>query len=431
MNLTIIRNIILSLFLLLLCIDVAAQQEGDRILAIVGNDVILESDLQYQMQLYARQNQLQSISPVVVQQIFQQMVTEKIILAKAEQDSIEVKDEEINRELEYRIKSLVEQVGSEQRVQEIYGMPLVKIKMTLKDDLIKKMKSDKLRRKKFSSQTKVTDKEVKEFFGEYGDSLPPASKEFEMYHIYVNRKLTDAEKQIAKEKALVILDSIKNGADFSELAKRNSDDKGSAVNGGDLGFAKKGVFVKEFEETLFGLNIDEVSDVVETEFGYHIIKLNEKKGDQYRGQHILISFKKLESSDFETIAFLNSLRDSINGGLLSFEEAAKRYSQEQLTSAKGGYMGFVPEEKLDSNFVDNLSKLGLDEISKPYKTGNDDDKDYGYEIVKIKSTSEPHKLTLENDFDRIKKYATILKENKLYEDWVEELKKSIYVDVKF
>jgi peptidyl-prolyl cis-trans isomerase SurA len=249
-----------------------------------------------------------------------------------------------------------------------------------------------------------------------------------MYHIYLNRKLTEAEKLLAKEKALIILDSIKNGADFSELAKRNSDDAGSAVNGGDLGFARKGVFVKEFEETLFGLDVGEVSGVVETEFGYHIIKLNEKKGDQRKGQHILVSFRKLESSDFETIALLNSIRDSINNGLLSFEDAAKKYSQEQQTAAKGGYMGLVPEEKLDSNYIENLSKLDLNEISKPLRTG--DDKDYGYEIIKIKSISEPHRLTLENDYDRIKKFTVILKENKMYEDWVEELKKSIYVDVK-
>jgi len=427
--LKIIRNIILLLSLLFLYANVPAQQEGDRILAIVGNDVILESDLQYQMQMYARQNQLQSISPAIAQQIFQQMITEKIILAKAEQDSIEVRDEEVNRELEYRIKSLIEQVGSEQRIQEIYGMPLVKIKLTLKDDLIKKMKSDKLRRKRFSSQVKVTDKEVRDFYKQYGDSLPPASKEYEIYHIFMNRKLTSAEKQLARDKAILILDSVKNGIDFSELAKRNSDDKGSAVNGGDLGFAKKGVFVKEFEEALFSMKPEDVSDVIETEFGYHIIKLNEIKGDQRRGQHILVSFQKLESSDFETIALLNSIKDSITGGKLSFEDAAKKYSQEEQTSSKGGYMGFVPEDKLDSNYIESLSKLSLNEISKPIKAG--DDKDYGYEIVKVKSISEPHELTLENDFDRIKKYASILKENKMYEDWVEELKKSIYVDVKF
>ncbi len=406
-----------------------AQKEGDRIIAIVGNDIILESDLQYQMQMYARQNNLTSMSPVIAQQIFQQMLTDKIILAKAEQDSIEVKDDEVNRELDYRLKSLIQQVGSEERIQEIYGMPLVKIRLTLKDDLIKKMMGDKLKRKKFTSQVKVTDKEVREFYENYKDSIPPAPEEFELSHIFKSRKLTEAEKQISKESALKILDSIKAGIDFSDLAKRNSDDKGSAINGGDLGFAKKGVYVKEFEEALYGLDINQVSDIVETEFGYHIIKLTEKKGDQLRAQHILVGFRKLESSDFETIALLNNLRDSINSGAITFEEAAKKYSEDKETGEKGGYIGFIAAEKLDSNYVETIKSLQFDEISKPVKIG--DDQNYGYEIVKVKSKNEPHKLTLETDFDRIKKYATVLKENQKYEEWIEELKKSIYVDIKF
>jgi len=271
------KILFLSLFFLTALNIVHAQKEGDRIIAIVGNDIILESDLQYQMQMYARQNNVTSINPAIAQQIFQQMLTDKIILAKAEQDSVIVKDEEVNKELDFRLKSLIQQVGSEQRIQEVYGMPLVKIRLTLKEDLVKKMMSDKLKRKKFSNPVKVSDKEVRDFYNTYGDSLPPASEEFEMSHIFISRKLTDGEKQISKAKALQILDSVKAGTDFSELAKRNSDDKGSAVNGGDLGFAKKGVFVKEFEEALNKLSIGEVSDVVETEFGYHIIKVTDKK----------------------------------------------------------------------------------------------------------------------------------------------------------
>lgn len=428
MIIKIFKILILPLFFLA-AFNVYAQKEGDRIIAVVGNDIILESDLQYQMQMYARQNNLTSMSPVIAQQIFQQMITDKIILAKAEQDSIEVKDEEVNRELEYRLKSLIQQVGSEERIQEIYGMPLVKIRLTLKEDLIKKMMSDKLRRKKFTSQTKVTDKEVRDFYNDYKDSLPPAPEEFELYHIFKSRKLTEQEKQLSKETALKILDSIKAGIDFSELAKRNSDDKGSAVNGGDLGFAKKGIFVKEFEEALYGLDLNEVSEVVETEFGYHIIKLTEKKGDQLRAQHILVSFKKLESSDFETIALLNSIKDSISAGRFTFEEGAKRYSEDKETSEKGGYIGFVPVEKLDSNYVEEIRLLNNNDISKPLKVG--DDMNYGYELLKVTGKNEPHKLTLETDFDRIKKYATVFKENKHYEDWIEELKKSIYVDIKF
>ena len=428
MKIKILKVLFLPLFFLTALNFVHAQKEGDRIIAIVGNDIILESDLQYQMQMYARQNNVTSINTAIAQQIFQQMVTDKIILAKAEQDSIEVKDEEVNKELDYRLKSLIQQVGSEQRIQEVYGMPLVKIRLTLKEDLVKKMMSDKLKRKKFNNPVKVSDKEVREFYNNYKDSLPPANEEFEMSHIFISRKLTEGEKQISKEKAQQILDSVRAGADFSELAKRNSDDKGSAINGGDLGFAKKGVFVKEFEEALNKLNINEVSDLVETEFGYHIIKLKEKKGDQLRAEHILVSFKKLESSDFETISFLNSIRDSIVDNKLTFEQAVTRYSQDPETKTKEGYLGFISVDKLDSNYVNDLKNLQLGEISKPERSG--DDNNYGYELIKIKSKVAPHKVTLETDYEKVKKYANALKENKAYEDWIEELKKSIYVDIK-
>ncbi len=424
-----IKTLFLSLFFLTALNFVYAQKEGDRIIAIVGNEIILESDLQYQMQMYARQNNLTSLNPAIAQQIFTQMVTDKIILAKAEQDSIIVKDEEVNKELDYRLRTLIQQVGSEQRIQEVYGMPLVKIRLTLKEDLVKKMMSDKLKRKKFSNPIKVSDKEVREFYNNYKDSIPPANEEFELSHIFISRKLTEAEKEIAKTKALQILDSVKAGTDFSELAKRNSDDKGSAVNGGDLGFAKKGVFVKEFEESLNKLSIDEVSDVVETEFGYHIIKLKEKKGDQVRAQHILVSFKKQASSDFETISVLNSIRDSIVSGKLTFEQAVVRYSQDTETKSKEGYLGFLSVDKLDSNYISELNSLQIGEISKPIRSGDDDN--YAYELIIIKSKAAPHKLTLETDYERIKKYTSALKDNKAYEDWIEELKKSIYVDIKF
>jgi len=156
--------------------------------------------------------------------------------------------------------------------------------------------------------------------------------------------------------------------------------------------------------------------------------LNEKKGEQYRGQHILVAFKKYESSDFETISYLNKIKDSITNNQITFENAAKLYSQDPETASKGGYSGFVPVEKLDSNYVSELRKLSFNEISKPIRVGSDEN--YGYEIVKVISINPPHKLTLESDFERIKKIAEVYKENKHYQEWIEELKKSIYVDIK-
>lgn len=406
-----------------------SQKEGDRILAIVGYDIILESDLQYQIQLYARQNQIAQVTPLIAQQIFQQMLTEKIIYAKAEQDSIKIKEDEVGKELDYRIKNMVDQVGSEKKVEEIYGMSIGKIKILLKEDLIKKMKSDKLKSKKFQGLVKVSDKEVKEFYAKYRDSLPPASDEYELGHIYIQRKVTDTEKQLAKEKALKILDSLKLGADFSELAIRNSDDTQSAINGGDLGFSKKGIFVKEFEEALYSLNIGEISDIVETEFGYHIIKLNEKKGDMVKSQHILVAYPKLESSDLETISFLKDLKSKIENNTITFEDAAKKYSQDINTNQKGGYIGLVPIERFDSLQVEAIKNLDSGMISNPVKTS--EEKEYGYELFKVYKKIPSHPLTLESDYDKIKKLARLFKENTEMEKWIEEIKKSIYVDVKY
>ena len=137
----------------------------------------------------------------------------------------------------------------------------------------------------------------------------------------------------------------------------------------------------------------------------------------------------MRSSDFETISFLNKVKDSIISGQITFEEAAKKNSQDAEPNKKGGYLGFISIDKLDSNYVSEIKSLQLGEISKPLRVG--DDNNYGYELIKVKSKNEPHKVTLETDFEKIKRYATALKENKKYEEWIEELKKSIYVDIKF
>jgi peptidyl-prolyl cis-trans isomerase SurA len=406
-----------------------SQREGDRIIAIVGNDIILESDLQYQLQMYARQNNVAQVSPALIQQIFQQILVEKIIFAKAEQDSITVKDEEVNKELDFRIKSIVDQYGSEQKVEQLYGMSIGKIKLTLKDELVKKLKADKLKRKQFSAGVHLTDKEVKDFYNSYKDSLPEANEEYELAHIYQTQKITDEEKQLAKEKAQLILDSVKNGVDFADLAKRNSDDPQSAVLGGDLGYAKKGVFVKEFEDALFTLNIGEISNLVETEYGYHIIKVIDKKGEMVKASHILVAYPHLPSNDLQTISFLKDLKNKILSNQISFDSAANLYSQDPETNKKGGYVGFVGIDKLDSSAVEGIKDIPVGSLSDPIKIGSD--KNYGYELLKVISKNTAHKLTLETDYEKIKKYATLFKENSEMDKWIEELKKTVYVDVKF
>lgn len=409
---------------------VHAQQEGDRIIAVVGNEIILESDLQYQLSLYARQNHLTQIPPQVAQEIFNSLVTDKIILAKAQQDSIDVTDDEVSKELDNRIKSLIDQVGSQARLEEVYDMSIVKIRMLLKEDLKKRMMTEKIKRQKFSGGIRATDREVREFFKSYKDSLPKASEEFELAHILLERKVSDAEKNYAKDKARQILDSIKAGADFSTLAKRNSDDSLSAIQGGNLGYVKKGSFVKPFEEAVIVLQPGEISDLVETQFGYHIIKLIDKKGDGFTSQHILTKFPKFESSDMESIKFLNDLKSRITSGQITFEDAAKEYSKDENTKSKGGYIGVLAVEQLDSTLVEKIRLTDINGVTDPVRIplGGTD---YGYEIVKVMAKTPEHVLTIDGDYDKVKRMADQYKEGKELEKWIEEMRSSIYIDTRF
>lgn len=415
--------------LAIFCRESHSQVEGDRIMAIVGNEIITESDFQYQIQLYARQNRVTQISPMLAQQIFQSLITSKIMLAKADQDSIFVTEDEVEKELDSRVENLIAQAGSEERLETIYGLPLARVKMLLREELTKNMKIEKLKRSKFSGGVRASEKEVREFFETYRDSLPEVGEEYDLSHIFIQRKVSDPEKAEAFRIAEKLLDSIKLGVDFSELAGRHSSDSGSARDGGNLGFAKRGTFVRPFEEAVYSLNPGQVSEPVETEFGVHIIKLNEKQGDRVRAQHILIPFPTFESSDFETIRFLDSLRTRIMSGSITFEDAAAQYSQNPYSKDKGGSLGRVSAEQLDSSTAEKIRSLNEGDISHPIRSAGSGLR-YGYEIFKLIKAISPHKLSLEEDYDKIKKLADSFKESKEMEQWIEEIRESVFVDIK-
>jgi peptidyl-prolyl cis-trans isomerase SurA len=424
-----LKKISLILLLLLPCFGhVYSQQEGDKIIAIVGNEVILESDLNYQLALYARQNNIQQFNEKIIQQVFQSMVAEKLMLAKADQDSIFVSDEEVNKQLDFRIKSLSEQFGSEKNLEEQYGLTISKIRTMLKEDIRKKMKVDRIKQSKFGSTLKVSKTEIENFFKDYRDSLPAVPESFELYQIVRLPKTTAEAKAIAYARAKEILDSIKAGEDFSAMAKKYSQDSASAVLGGDLGRLKKGITVKEFENAAFLLKAGEVSDVVETQFGYHIIKAYERTGDNLKVQHILIRFPHLESTDFDAINFLKDLKSQVLNGKSTFQELAYKNSEDVNSARDSGYIGKIPASSLDSSEVKTLRELSNGQLTDPIRIG--DNEDYSYTLFLLKDKFPAHEMSLETDYDMIQTYAQNYKESKELNAWLDELKKSIYVEIK-
>ena len=415
------------LFVFIIC-SASAQQVLDKIVAIVDNEIILQSELEFQVNIYATQRNISNITPELRRQILNSMIDDKLVYAQAELDSITVTDEEVNQRIDYQIQVFQQQYGSIKRIEEIYGMSIEKIKRELRDDVRKNLMVQKMQQTKFAS-IEATRREVEEFYDTYKDSIGMIPEKLTLYHIFKNPKASERIKLKAKELAQALLDSIKAGADFAELAKKYSDDPGSAVAGGDLGFVKRGVFYPEFEAAAFALDVGEVSKVIESPVGFHIIQLLERRGESIHTRHILIKIEPDENADLETIQFLSDLRDSIVQGKNTFQFYAKKYSDDKETAPFGGSLGTFYLNQLDKNLLDIVSKLKEGEISFPrrleYSPGT-----YGYHIVYLEKRVPQHMASLDEDYKQLKQLTDEYKKQKEYEKWIKDLKDKIYWEIK-
>jgi peptidyl-prolyl cis-trans isomerase SurA len=216
---------------------------------------------------------------------------------------------------------------------------------------------------------------------------------------------------------------VKQGADFQSLAKKYSQDA-SAKFGGDLGWAKRGSFVKEFEEAAFGLNEGQISNVVETQFGYHIIQLVERKGEAVHTRHILIKVERSTADDDSAKARLLSIRSKILAGE-SFADCARKYSEDEDSKPFGGDIGEVLLDQFTPDFRQAISTLKKGEISQPISiTLANASK--GYAIVLMRDVVPEHRMDVKTDYKRLEHQALLYKQSKLFERWIEALKKSIY-----
>ncbi len=405
---------------------VAQQQVIDRIVAIVDKDVILQSELDGQIQFLALNNRIDPKTPGLREQILQNMINERLLVAKADEDSVTVSDDEVQQQLEAQIQSRVQQVGSEARLEEIYGMPISKIKREYRDEMRKNLLVQKMQQQHFQGE-QVGRYEVEDFYRTYRDSLPPVPDEVDLSRIYVVPRPTTAAVEEARVRAQALLDSLKAGADFATLAKKYSQDPGSAQQGGDLGLVRRGQFVKEFETAVFGLQDGEISPIVQSEFGFHIIQLIERRGDAVHARHILIRIEKSKAGDSTTIAFLDSLRTVVmKGG--NFAELAKKYSVDKETNLVGGSLGTVQYDQLDKSWLPYLDSLKNGEISVPFRVTAGSS--YGYQIVLMQKRTAAHPMTLATDYHKIESLALNLKRTKDYQTWMDQLRKEIYWQIK-
>jgi len=414
--------------IILIITGLNAQEVLERIVAVVDNEVILKSELDYQVTVAAARGGLKADDPEFKKKILNQLIEEKLLYAQAELDSITVSNEEVEAQLENQLGFFIQQFGSRERLEQVYGMSIDKIRRELRDGVRKNLMAQMVQNKKFGN-VDATRREVEEFFNTYQDSLGLVPEKFKISHIFINPKATEKLKNEARNLAQSLLDSLKAGADFSKLAKQYSDDPGSAAQGGNLGYVKRGVFFPEFEAAAFALKKGELSGVVESPVGFHVIQLLDRRGESINTRHILIKVKPDDEADLKAIEFLTEIRDSILKGEKSFSYFAKKYSDDKETAPFGGELGLFEKGQLDKPLLDQVYKLNEGEVGFP-KRLELDPVTYGYHIVKLEKRIPEHKANLEMDYEEIKRLTIMQKRSKLYEKWIDEIKNDIYWEIR-
>src|SRR3989339_804729 len=417
------------LFLLIFILpELIAQQSVDKVIAVVDNEIILKSELEYQINLLAIQRKIDPKTPALRDQVLKMLIDEKLVYAQAGLDSISVSEDEIGKQIDYQISQLTQQYGSKERVEQMYNMSMEKIKRELRDDVRKNIMIQKMQEKKFG-QVESSRREVEDFFAQFKDSLGVIPEKVKLWHIFKNPQTSSALKGKYRATAQAILDSIKAGGDFAEFAKKYSEDPGSATQGGDLGFVKRGVFYPEFESVAYALKEKQLSEVTESPVGFHIIQLLERRGESIHTRHILIKIKADDESDLNTIEMLTEIRDSIVRKFGTFSELAKKYSDDKETVNLGGQLGAFYLNQLDKNLLDVVGKLKENEISYPKRVNYAGDS-YGYHIVWLEKKIPQHKPNIDIDYTELKKLSDEYKKQKLYAAWLEELKTKIFWEIK-
>ncbi len=405
-----------------------AQQVLDKIVAVVDNEIILQSEFDFRASAEAQQRNINPADTTFRRQVLNAMIEEKLLYAQAELDSITVTDEQVKQQLDYQINYFIQQYGSREKLEQVYGMPIEKLKRSLQDDTKKNLMAEMLKQKKFA-QLEASRKEIEEFYDTFKDSLGVVAEKFKIGHIFQNPKTGERVKKIAREFAVSLLDSLKKGGDFAKLATKYSDDPGSAAQGGDLGSVKRGVFYPEFEAVAFSLAPNQLSGIVESPVGFHIIQLLERRGESIHTRHILVKVKSDDESDLKAIEFLTEIRDSIVRGKNTFQYYARLYSDDKETAKFGGDLGTFETSQLDKPLLDIIYKLKEGDISFPKRL--DVDKNvYGYHIVKLEKRIPQHKANLDIDFPELKKMTEYYKKQKLYVKWIDEIKGRIHWDVR-
>lgn len=410
----------------------------DKIVAQIGDEIILLSDLQQQrLQLLQGGQDGDKQTDCA---ILEEFLYEKLLVNQAKIDSVEVLDTDVNREMEERLRYIAGQIGSIEKLEEFYGKSVAKIKAEFFELIKKRLLADEMKRT-ITQNVKVTPKEVEKFFKKLPkDSIPYINSKVTVAHIVMYPIVTQKDKEKAFSKLAKIKSEIENGVQgFATAATLNTEDPGSRISGGDLGWQTRGTMVPEFESALFNLEPNQISEIIETQYGYHIIQLLERKGDNFHCRHILIAPHVSDEALVIAATTIDSVHSEIKKGTISFEEAARRYSDDDNSRFNGGqivnpYSGDYLWDIQNINDIDPqmsriIERMSVNKYSTPSLYDNFQEQKQGIRIVKLIAKSEPHIANLDSDRQLIEMAALNEKRQIVIDKWVESKISGNYVQI--
>ena len=405
----------------------------DKIIARVDNHYILKSELQERL-AQAKANGQKAPADC---EILESLIISKLLLAKAEIDSVMVEDKEVDNDLDAKMGYMIQRFGSEKNIIEAYGKSIDNLKAELRKDVKEQKVIEKMQRT-ISGDVKITPSDVRKFFNSIPkDSLPYIPAEVEIGHVVRLGTVTKEQKEKLRNQLLDLKAKAEKGEDFAMLAQIYSEDVGSAKNGGDLNFAKRGAMLPEFEGAALGLKPGEMSNIIETQYGFHLIKLIETRGAEYHARHILLrpDYNKGTDMSFAT-HYLDSLKVLIEKDSLSFAKAALNNSEDKQTAETGGLLSdpatgiarLTLDASMDPALYFAIDTMKVGTFSKPVSYRTEDGRS-AMRIIWYKSKSEPHTANLKEDYEKLAQIVLNNKRNNALEEWFKKAQGDVFISV--
>lgn len=405
----------------------------DEIIAKVDNYIVLKSDLERAYQDYLTNGG--SPSQQVRCQYLAVLIRNKLMMAKAEIDSVIVLDAEVDANTGNRMDMILSQSGrTPDELEALYGKTMEQIRTELRDQIREQMVVSKME-DEMTKDLKVTPSEVRRFFNHIPkDSLPYFSASVEVAEIVRIAKVSENQKNDTKTELISIRNRLLAGEDFATLAKKYSNDPSVISNGGDMGWSGRGRMVPEYEAVAFKLKPNEISMPFESPFGVHVMQLLERRGNEYHSRHILISPKPSEDDIHKATHFLDSIRSLIVHDSLTFQKAAKEFSDDTQTKGNGGFFADrdnntkLMVDELDPVVFFRIDSMKVGAISEPIAYRTDDGKD-AVRILYYKSRIPPHIASLEDDWTRIQAATLNEKKDRILQKWFQKARQDVFINI--